>query len=218
VIIGSQTFGKGTVQTLIPLRRGQLKITAAKFYRISGQSTQHQGVLPDIEFPEIYDAERIGESSLDDAMPWDVIEPASYRRSNQIRPYLEELKQQHALRATNDPDFRYFRALALKSKENNRKTHLSLNLERREREKNAEDRWRLNLENTLRTAKGRDALESLEALDEERQLAHKNAKDPGNDAMLRETGNILIDYIGLTRQIAFAEIHDLPAQTDTTIQ
>ncbi|MFU8815267.1 MAG: S41 family peptidase, partial [Pseudomonadales bacterium] len=76
VIIGSQTYGKGTVQTLIPLNRGQLKVTAAKFYRISGQSTQHQGVIPDIEFPEMYDVERIGESALGDAMPWDMIQPA----------------------------------------------------------------------------------------------------------------------------------------------
>ena len=64
IVIGSQTFGKGTVQTLVPLNRGQLKITAAKFYRVSGQSTQHQGILPDIVFPEVYDSERVGESSL----------------------------------------------------------------------------------------------------------------------------------------------------------
>ncbi|MFP6815251.1 MAG: carboxy terminal-processing peptidase [Pseudomonadales bacterium] len=219
VIIGSQTFGKGTVQTLIPLNRGQLKITAAKFYRISGQSTQHQGVLPDIEFPEIYDAERIGESSLDDAMPWDMIEPAAYRRSNQIQPHLEELKEQHALRAADDPDFRYFRALALKSKENNRKTQLSLNESRRQQEKDAEDSWRLNLENTLRITKGREALESLDALDEEREHAtDEDAKDASKDAMLREAGNILVDYIGLTRQIAFAETDDRPAHLKTIVQ
>ncbi|MDH3643865.1 MAG: carboxy terminal-processing peptidase [Gammaproteobacteria bacterium] len=218
MIIGSQTFGKGTVQTLIPLNRGQLKITAAKFYRVSGQSTQHQGIIPDIEFPEVYDAERIGESSLDDALPWDMIQPAVYPRSNQIQPLLEELKEQHSLRAADDPDFRYFRALALKSKENNRKTHLSLNLAQREQEKTNDDAWRLELENTLRVAKGRDALESLDALDEERENADKDeAKDPHKDAMLRETGNILLDYIGLTRQIAFAETVD-HADGDTVIQ
>ena len=82
LIIGSQTFGKGTVQTLIPLNRGQLKITQAKFYRVSGQSTQHQGVLPDVEFPEVYDTDKIGESSLEDAMPWDEIKPAVYHARN----------------------------------------------------------------------------------------------------------------------------------------
>ena len=63
IVIGSQTFGKGTVQTLIPLNRGQLKLTAAKFYRVSGESTQHQGVTPDILFPTLVDDEQIGEST-----------------------------------------------------------------------------------------------------------------------------------------------------------
>ena len=60
LVLGGQTFGKGTVQTMIPLNRGQLKLTAAKFYRVSGQSTQNQGVIPDIAFPSLLDA--IGES------------------------------------------------------------------------------------------------------------------------------------------------------------
>ena len=67
LILGGQTFGKGTVQTMIPLNRGQLKLTAAKFYRISGQSTQHQGVIPDIDFPSLFDKETIGESTLEGA-------------------------------------------------------------------------------------------------------------------------------------------------------
>ena len=65
IVTGSRTFGKGTVQTLFPLNRGQLKVTQAKYYLPSGQSTQHQGVAPDIAFPETYDADRIGESALE---------------------------------------------------------------------------------------------------------------------------------------------------------
>ena len=201
IIIGSQTFGKGTVQTLIPLNRGQLKVTAAKFYRVSGQSTQHQGIIPDIEFPEVYDADRIGESSLDDAMQWDKIPAAAYPRSNQIRPLLGELKERHDQRSMLDPDFRYFRALASKSKENNRRTHLSLNEQERRKEKADEDAWRLQLENTLRTAKGEAVLESLDSLDEEAKT--EDEEDPNEDAMLRETGTILLDYVGLSRQVAF---------------
>ena len=200
IIIGSQTFGKGTVQTLIPLNRGQLKVTAAKFYRVSGQSTQHQGIIPDIEFPEVYDIERIGESSLDDAMAWDKIDAATYPRSNRIQPLLDELKQRHDLRSVADPDFRYFRALASKSKENNRRTHVSLNEKERRQEKADEDAWRLQLENSLRTAKGEAVLESLDALDEQRD--EDEDKDPDHDAMLRETGTILLDYVGLSRQVA----------------
>jgi len=204
IIIGSQTFGKGTVQTLVPLARGQLKITAAKFYRVSGQSTQHQGILPDIEFPEIYDTERIGESSLDDAMPWDKIAPAVYPHANQIQPLLAQLQDKHERRILDDPDFAYLRVLVAKNTEHSRKTHISLNEAEREAEKAAEDKWRLDLENTLRTAKGEEPVESLEALDELR-AAVDDDDDPADDALMVETGNILLDFIGLTRQIALVE-------------
>ena len=218
IIIGSQTFGKGTVQTLVPLNRGQLKITAAKFYRVSGQSTQHQGILPDIEYPEIYDTERIGESSLDDAMPWDTIQPAVYPRANRIQPILGELQDRHQQRVFDDPDFIYLRDLVEKNKEHARKSHVSLNEEQREAEKVQEDEWRLELENTLRIAKGEPAVESLDALDELREAAsdEDTQEDPAEDALKVETGNILLDYIGLTRQIALVE--NLPDNNATAIQ
>ncbi len=117
LIIGSQTFGKGTVQTLIPLNRGQLKITQAKFYRVSGESTQHEGVAPDVEFPEIYDTDKIGESSLEDSMPWDEIKPAVYSMQRRFRRVLPVLVDKHRDRVANDPDFDYLRALMQKSRE-----------------------------------------------------------------------------------------------------
>jgi carboxyl-terminal processing protease len=217
IIIGSQTFGKGTVQTLVPLNRGQLKITAAKYYRVSGQSTQHQGIIPDIEFPEIYDAERIGESALDDAMPWDMIQPAVYPRSHQIQPILAELNAKHEERAADDPDFQYFEALAQRSRENNRRTHVSLNEKEREQQKQDEDKWRLDLENQLRLAKGEEALESLDDLDD-READEEEEADPASDPMIRESANILLDYIGLTRQIAYVEDVEAAAGPATTIQ
>lgn len=220
IIIGSQTFGKGTVQTLVPLNRGQLKITAAKFYRVSGQSTQHQGILPDIEYPEIYDTERIGESSLDDAMPWDTIQPAVYPRTNRIQPILSELQDRHRRRVFDDPDFVYLRELVAKNKEHARRSHVSLNEGEREAEKEQEDKWRLELENTLRVAKGETAVESLDALDELRDAASEDdddeEEDPAKDALKVETGNVLLDYIGLTRQIALVE--NLPNASETLIQ
>ena len=206
IIIGSQTFGKGTVQTLIPLNRGQLKITAAKFYRVSGQSTQHQGILPDITFPELYDIDRIGESSLDDALPWDVITSAVYPRSNDIHNVLGDLTRLHEQRVVDNPDFIYMRALSQKSKENSLKTHLSLSEEVRNQEKAAEDAWRLALENALRSAKGEQPLESLDDLDHE--VAAEEEEDDAvadEDAMIEETGQILIDYITLSRQFAAVE-------------
>ena len=69
VVIGNQTFGKGTVQTLIPLNRGQLRTDCSEILSNLRESTQHQGVIPDISFPELYDSSKIGESSHEDAMP-----------------------------------------------------------------------------------------------------------------------------------------------------
>ena len=215
IVIGSQTFGKGTVQTLVPLNRGQLKITAAKFYRVSGQSTQHQGILPDIDFPEVYDSERIGESSLDDAMPWDMIQPAVYPHSDQLSPLLAELQSRHDERVADNPDFVYMRTLSERSRENSRKTHLSLNQEVREQEKADDDAWRLNLENQLRVAKGEEPVESLDAL-EELQKALAEAEEKPDDALLIESGNVLIDYLSLLRQVALVE--NVPSGEATTVQ
>ncbi len=201
IVIGSQTFGKGTVQTLIPLNRGQLKVTAAKFYRVSGQSTQHQGVIPDIEFPEIFDIHRIGESSLDDAMPWDVIQPAVDSIDNAVQPLLADLRARHGERVAVNPEFTYLRALAAKNREQADRTRLSLNEATRRAESDADDQWRLDLENTLRTARGEPELASLDELDE---FDPDGETSPNDDAMLVEAGEILLDFIGLERQIAMA--------------
>jgi len=209
IIIGSQTFGKGTVQTLVPLSRGQLKITQAKFYRVSGQSTQHQGILPDVQFPELYDTDRIGESSLDDAMPWDVIKPAVYTHANQIQAVLPMLIERHRQRVAKDPDFQYLNALVEKSHENAKITEVSLNEAVRRREKQEEDAWRLGIENKLRAAKGEPLLKSTAELDaqleaEDAELDDPDAphKAPEDDAVLRESANVVIDYIMQTQQVA----------------
>lgn len=203
LVLGSQTFGKGTVQTLIPLNRGQLKITQAKFYRISGQSTQHQGVIPDIEFPELYDVERIGESSLDDALPWDVIPAAIFDRFDAtLDPMIRQLQESHQQRTATDPDFDYLRSLAKKSEDNRQRTHISLSEKIRNQEKLDDDAWRLNLENTLRLAKGEEVLKSLDELEE---LDTDEEEPAEKDAMLRESGNILLDLIRARQSLATLE-------------
>jgi len=117
LIIGGQTFGKGTVQTIQPLNHGELKLTLAKFYRVSGQSTQHQGVLPDIDYPSIIDTKEIGESALPEAMPWDTIRPVVKPAADPFKPYLAQLKAQHEARSDKDAEFTYIRdRLALTQK------------------------------------------------------------------------------------------------------
>jgi len=214
IIIGSQTFGKGTVQTLVPLNRGQLKITAAKFYRVSGQSTQHQGIIPDIQFPEIYDVDRVGESSLEDAMPWDMIQPAVYARSDQLGPLLGELQSRHQKRVADNPDFEYMREVAERNHENSKKSYLSLNEKVREQEKEADDAWRLDLENHLRVAKGEKPVANLDELDEI-EAAKAKAHEEDEDAMLIESGEILLDYLLLSHQVALAESS---ADRETAVQ
>ena len=199
ILVGSQTFGKGTVQTLIPLNRGQLKVTAAKFYRVSGRSTQHRGILPDIEFPELNDAHRVGESSLDDAMPWDMIQPAAHVPGSGIRPLLAALRARHERRVADHPDFVYLRALAAKSREYGERERFSLNEAVRRAELAEEEAWRLDLENALRREKGEPELASLDALD---SLADEGPLGPEDDPLLMETGQILLDFMGLERQVA----------------
>lgn len=108
IVLGGQTFGKGTVQEIIPMSYGQVKLTRSKFYRISGESTQHRGVLPDIAFPDFYDAyDDIGESSLDGALPWDTVRPVEFRTYHPVQASLPKLRELHELRAAESPDFNY---------------------------------------------------------------------------------------------------------------
>jgi len=176
LVVGSQTFGKGTVQTMIPLNRGQLKLTAAKFYRVSGQSTQHQGVIPDINFPSLFDKGNIGESTLDGAMPWDVIDAALYAPFGELSAYIADLQAGHLARTANDPHFNYYRALMVKAAEKSERTFLSLNESKRREEKQQDDAWRLELENTLRVATGKVVAKTLKEL-EELQDAEAEALD-----------------------------------------
>ena len=92
VIVGQQTFGKGSVQNLFPLDRlmrgtdnGQLTLTIGKYYRVTGESTQHRGVIPDIELPSMVDTATVGESTRDTALPWDRIQPTRFRADTGAR-------------------------------------------------------------------------------------------------------------------------------------
>ncbi|HIC35577.1 MAG TPA: tail-specific protease [Gammaproteobacteria bacterium] len=201
LVIGTQTFGKGTVQTLVPLNRGQLKITEAKFYRVSGDSTQHQGIVPDIAYPDVFGIDNIGESTLEDALTWDTIKPAVYRQTNNVQPYLERLRVNHERRVAQDPDFAYLRSLSNWRREKRAETHISLNQTTRVIEKEADDVWRLDLENALLIAKGEDPVTSLKDL-AARQAQRASEKisdsDDDPDPLIMETGHILMDYINLS--------------------
>ncbi|WP_430462707.1 carboxy terminal-processing peptidase [Thalassolituus sp. LLYu03] len=203
LIVGGQTFGKGTVQSLRPLNSGQLKITQAKFYRVSGDSTQHQGVIPDILYPSLFDKEKIGESALEEALPWDTIRPAEYSSDKRINAELPALRELHEKRVDDNPDFRFLRAQRALIMELREQTQVSLNEKTREQERKANDDKRLKLENERRKAKGMALLTTLD--DDEDDSAAKadeeeKKKTEEEDALLTETGHILLDYIHLEDQ------------------
>ena len=202
LIIGGQTFGKGTVQTIQPLNHGELKLTLAKFYRVSGQSTQHQGVLPDIDYPSIIDTKEIGESALPEAMPWDTIRPVVKPAADPFKPYLAQLKAQHEARSDKDAEFTYIRdRLALTQKLMTEKT-VSLNEQDRRARHDEIEAKQLALENVRRKAKGEEPLKELKKEDEDALPAEDENTKPEDDAYLSETGRILIDYLSASTKVA----------------
>ena len=202
LIIGGQTFGKGTVQTIQPLNHGELKLTLAKFYRVSGQSTQHQGVLPDIDYPSIIDTKEIGESALPEAMPWDTIKAAIRPSVDPFKPYISQLKSEHDVRTTKDAEFVFIRdKLALAQKLMAEKT-VSLNEADRRAQHTDIEAKQLAMENIRRKAKGEEPLKELKKEDEDAIAAEPDKTKPEDDAYLSETGRILLDYLKLNTAVA----------------
>ncbi len=201
LILGGQTFGKGTVQTIQPLNHGELKLTLAKFYRVSGQSTQHQGVLPDIAYPDVMHTKDIGESALPAAMPWDSIRPAIKPELDPIKPFLTQLQSKHDQRTAQDPDFLFTRASIDLSKQLMAETTVSLNEAKRRAQQAAIEAKQLKLENDRRVAKGEKPLAEL-AKEDEDALPVEDKGKPEDDAYLSESGHILIDYLSLNPSLA----------------
>ncbi|SCX80050.1 carboxyl-terminal processing protease [Pseudomonas flexibilis] len=203
LIIGVQTFGKGTVQSIQPLNHGELKLTLAKFYRVSGQSTQHQGVVPDISYPSEVDTDEIGESALPEAMPWDRIHPAIRPESDPFKPFLADLKARHDARAAQNPDFVFTRERLQLSQELMKETRVSLNEAKRRSQQAAIEARQLKLENARRLARGEEPLKKIKTEDEEPAIPHTADKPkPEEDAYLAETGHILLDYLTLESRVA----------------
>ncbi|AWM79626.1 tail-specific protease [Gammaproteobacteria bacterium ESL0073] len=202
LIVGGQTFGKGTVQSVLPLKHGEFKLTVAKFYRVSGQSTQNKGVVPDIDYPAIIDTDQIGENILPQAMPWDTIPAAIKPKTNPFVPVLPKLQQAHDARVSNSPDFVYYKERAALVKKLSEEKTLSLNLEKRKQQKAQSEKDFLALENTRRAAKGDKPLAKLDDLEKEinEQLEKDQVPQPEKDGYLVETANILLDYIDTTKK------------------
>lgn len=213
IVLGGQTFGKGTVQEIIPMDYGQVKLTRSKFYRISGESTQHRGVIPDISFPDFYDAyEDIGESSLDGALPWDTVRAVEYTPYYAIQALVPELQQRYDERAEASPDFIYLRDQIERTRVMRQREQLSLNEEEVKQEREETRRTEFDAENMRRLLKGLTLNEWVEDLnaeeeDEEELVANSDtspadettdeAEEEEADPLLLESGRILADFIAL---------------------
>ena len=217
LIVGGQTFGKGTVQSVLPLEHGQLKLTQAKFYRVSGDSTQHQGVIPDILFPSLFDKEKIGESALDQALAWDTIRPAGYKAEKNFQQWLPVLREKHQDRIETNPDFVYLHDQKEIMTDLRARTEITLNQKKRKQEREDNEKQRLDIENKRRKAKGMELLEALQTEEElvaEAEQAEKDKKDGKEseekeepDALLVETGYILTDLMLLQEGPAASKQH-----------
>lgn len=199
-VVGEQTFGKGTVQIQLPVREGQLKLTESKFYRVSGESTQNLGVVPDIELPAFYDAEIVGESSEKNALPWDKINAIPHRRYNLTDLPVDRLVERHKSRLSQDPDLRYLSDELTLMKERRAQQSISLNEEQRRQEAKEYDLTRLAIENKRRSAKGLSPYDTVEAWQAENSVdadpdAEKTIPLPERDPLLYETGNIFADVL-----------------------
>ena len=202
LIIGSQSYGKGTVQTMTDLSSGLLKLTVSKFYRVSGGSTQHRGIIPDIVYPSMFDSDEIGESHLESALPWDQIHPVPHQHSDRLQKILKPLTRAHQNRAYSDANFSSLTdQLALTQRWKMEKL-TNLNLEQRKQRDNKLDQSLLGIENKRRLHNKLEAYADIEEWEEAKQNQEK-IKTPTaeSDPMLFETGLILSDQIRILGDI-----------------
>ncbi|MBI3188220.1 MAG: carboxy terminal-processing peptidase [Gammaproteobacteria bacterium] len=202
IIIGTQTYGKGTVQAKMPLSYGEITLTQQKFYRITGDSTQSRGVIPDINLPSLYNVNEIGESALKGALPWDRIRSAKFEDWPEFANKIPRLVDLHKQRAPKDPDYVYLIKTSELIEKRNAKKELTLNEAARRAEKQNIENQQLALENDRRKSKGLKLIKSIDELDNKDEAPMDPEEGASREEMplLTETSHILVDYISLSRQ------------------
>lgn len=224
LIIGEQSFGKGTVQSVVNLdnlvkndqpKFGDLKMTVAQFFRINGGTTQLRGVTPDIALPSTADIENSGESSFDNALPWTQIKAAEFMSAGDLKPLVPMLTKSHASRISKDKDFQYLNEDISEFKVLRNNNMVSLNEAKRIKERATQEarlssREKVNVTNKPASstdkkinASKNDTLQDDGLQSNERNLSsdiamekeRKNAKD----ILLNEAANIMSDEVGLLK-------------------
>ena len=197
IIVGEHTFGKGTVQQHRGLGRvydlyenpfGSIQFTIAKFYRINGGSTQHRGVLPDIEFPSAIDPADWGESKEENALPWDQIPKARYNKLNDISHDLSYLSSLHRSRVLENREFNYLLSDIEEYKAEKDDKTISLNLAKRKEKREERKAKQLTRANERLVLMGKEKVTDLDDLPEDLEEL---------DPFLDETAKITFDLVSL---------------------
>ena len=208
IVLGQRTFGKGTVQSLESISKGQVKITESKYYRIDGSSTQNKGVLPDIELLSTWDIETVGESSYPTALEWDTVRPYRHKKFDFDADKVFEIKNLYSQRLTTSPNLKYLGEVRDRYYLNKDKKLLSLNLETRKSEKEARKDWLLQIENKRREGLGLEIFSTYEDLDENNKENENinNDIDFKRDYLLIESTNIINDYLNLDNKLLASKV------------
>ena len=192
LIVGQTSFGKGTVQSVIPLDRwsskpteGQLTVTIGKFYRVTGESTQLRGVTPDLALPSAVSIADVGESVLEHALPWDRIATVPFRALPPEGSLVQTLATEQSDRATHNADYQWLLASLTSLDSARQEKTLSLNLKKRQIERTSQDQARLSLENTRRQADALAPVKSIEDI--------KVSDEP--DVILAQAADIMADGV-----------------------
>ncbi|MFC0308245.1 carboxy terminal-processing peptidase [Gallibacterium trehalosifermentans] len=195
VIVGQNTFGKGTVQQSRPLNfiydtdptpLGAIQYTIQKFYRINGGSTQLKGVAPDITIAEFIDESEYGESKEDNALVWDKIPEAAYKKVADLSLTVKTLAERHKARVANDPEFIVLNQDIATRDQRNQRKFLSLNLHERKAENDKDDDKRLKDLNARFKREGKKPLKKLDDLP-------KDYEAP--DFVLKEVERMAVDML-----------------------
>ena len=199
LVVGQQTYGKGTVQNLYPLDRwslgpnagfGQLTVTIGKYYRVTGESVQNRGVMPEVSLPSLISPTEVGESTRDSALPWDRIRSVQFDSDHGLAAALAVIARNHEGRMRSDPDLQALAGDLQAFEKLRSEKKLSLNLASRKAEREHAEAERLARINARRAAHGQPALKTLEEL---------NA-DGEPDANLDEAAQIVADVLTVRQQ------------------
>ncbi len=222
LIIGTQSYGKGTVQSAIELDKvinpsikemisnlakkssttgaeskfGQLNLTIAKFYRISGSSTQHKGVIPDISFPSMIPLDKYGEDTEPSALPFDMIAKSNFIKVGDLSGAIPELTKLHEQRMAASANYKFLLEDIEDYKKRENETSITLNEQELKKERDSDEQKSFERNNQRRAALGLPALKKGQTRPKKEDL----------DFLKMEAGQILTDFVALNNANRFTNV------------